>query len=246
MRFEDNFSAQAEAYAKHRPRYPEPLFEYLAGLVPAHQLAWDCGTGSGQAALGLTPYFDRIVATDASEQQIANALPHERITYHACLAHESRLEPSSVNLITAATALHWFDLEPFYAEVKRVLKPDGVIAAWTYYESVITPDIDRILRTYQYETVGNYWSQRIRWVEEGYKTVPFPFEEISAPHFIMETHWDLNELLGYLHSWSATQKFASERGYSPLEILYDELAHAWDTPDLKRLVQWPLCMKIGC
>jgi len=245
MRFEDNFSAQAAAYAKHRPRYPEPLFQYLAGLAPAHELAWDCGTGSGQAAHGLVPYFRHVAATDASEQQIANAIPHERITYQTSLAHESPFAPASVDLITAATALHWFDLEPFYAEVRRVLKPDGVLAAWTYYESTIGPEIDRILRTYQYEIVGNYWSPRVRWVEERYMTIPFPFEPIPTPQFTMETDWDMNELLGYLHSWSATQKFASEHGHSPLEIIYEELASRWGPPGTKRNVRWILYMKVG-
>lgn len=245
MQFEDNFSTQAEAYAKHRPRYPESLFEYLAGITPAHQLAWDCGTGSGQAAHGLVPYFQQVVATDASEQQIANAIPHEHITYYTCLAHESPFEQASIDLVTAATALHWFDLEPFYSEVKRVLKPGGVLAAWTYYESSITPDIDRVVRTYQHDIVGEYWSPRVRLVEERYETIPFPFEEIPTPQFVMETLWDLDDLLGYLHSWSATQKFTSEHGHSPIKVIDKELANHWGSPETKRHVRWLLTMKVG-
>ena len=154
MSFEDLFSKQAEEYAQYRPRYPDALFEYLASVAPGHALAWDCATGNGQAALSLAPYFERVVGTDASESQIANAQPHEKITYRVARAEQTDFEDHSVDLITVAQAIHWFDLDAFYAEAKRVLRPGGVLAAWTYYESEIEPAIDRVARKYESEVVG--------------------------------------------------------------------------------------------
>jgi ubiquinone/menaquinone biosynthesis C-methylase UbiE len=142
-RSEDHFSRQAPLYARHRPRYPAGLFAYLAAAAPGHRLAWDCGTGSGQAAVGLAEHFEQVVATDLSAEQIAHAMPHPRIRYVIApadrveTAQTMGLEPQSVDLVTAAQALHWFDLDRFYAEVRRVLRPGGLLAV---SEELIEPE----------------------------------------------------------------------------------------------------------
>ena len=245
MSFEDLFSKQAEEYAQYRPRYPDALFEYLASVAPGHSLAWDCATGNGQAALSLAPYFERVVGTDASENQIANAEPHAKITYRVARAEQTDFEDHSVDLITVAQAIHWFDLDAFYAEAKRVLAPGGVLAVWTYYESEIEPAIDRVVSKYQSEVVGPYWSPRIGLPANHYRTLPFPFEELDAPTFVSETEWDLNDLVGFFQSWSATQTFIEQRGYHPIKEIEEELVTAWGSPEQKRRVRWTLPMRVG-
>src|SRR5512145_600064 len=179
--FEDHFSGHSEQYAQHRPHYPDEIYAYLASIVPAHSLAWDCGTGNGQAAIGLAKYFDKVYATDASAEQISRAQMHEKVEYHMEPAERILLNDSSVDLVTVAVAIHWFNFDEFYREVRRVLKPNGVLAAWTYSLTEISPEIDLLIQHYYRDVVGAYWPERIRYLEERYETLPFPFEEIIPP-----------------------------------------------------------------
>ncbi len=242
---EDCFSKQAETYARHRPEYPETLFHYLAELCPAHDLAWDCGTGSGQAAVGLVRYFTQVIASDLSPNQVSQARSHERILYQVSSAEKADLETQSADLITVAQALHWFKLSRFYTEVRRVLKPGGVLAAWCYHLTIISPEIDEIIKNYYQVVVGPYWSERIHFVDDRYQTIPFPFEELPPPEVEMNTYWDLNELFGFLDSWSSTQKFMEVRGYHPLNEIKKDLHLAWGNSQQKRLIHFPLYFKIG-
>ena len=176
MNFKDYFSNQASEYTRYRPHYPEALFEYLATLTIDHQLAWDCATGSGQAALGLADYFDEIVATDASTKQIANAIEHEKITYIVAPAEKTEIVSGSVDLIVVAQALHWFDLDKFYAEVRRVSKSAGVLAVWSYSLLRVTPAIDRLIDKFYTGVVGPFWPTERKFVDDKYQSIIFPFQ----------------------------------------------------------------------
>jgi SAM-dependent methyltransferase len=242
--FKDHFSKQAAGYAKFRPRYPQELFDYLGSIAPTHQLAWDCGTGNGQAAIGLASVFDRVIAADASEKQIVNAQPHERVEYRVAPAENSGIDQAVVDLIMVAQALHWFDLDRFYAEIHRVLKPNGVLAASAYNLLHIAPAIDEVVNRYYYEVVGAYWPPERKLVEQ-FADLPFPFHEIRSPKFKMTAHWNLDHLIGYLRTWSSTQRFIAAKGGDPLEQITHELYRAWGTAEETRKVIWPLTVRIG-
>ena len=242
--FKDHFSKQAADYAKFRPRYPHEMFEYLGSLAPSRKLAWDCGTGNGQAAVGLVSVFDRVIATDASEKQIANAEPHERVEYRMVSAEESGLESGTIDLIMVAQALHWFDLDRFYDEVRRVLKKNSVLAASAYNLLHIEPAIDEVINRYYYEVVGPFWPPE-RVLIEKFEELPFPFSEIQAPSFEMIGQWNLEHLVGYLRSWSATQRFIAANKRDPLEAIADDLRAAWGDPGQMRKVVWPLILRVG-
>jgi SAM-dependent methyltransferase len=186
MTFKDHFSKQAADYAKFRPRYPHEMFEYLGSLSPTHQLAWDCGTGNGQAAVALAEVFDRVIATDASEKQIAKAQPHERVEYRVARAENSGMQPETLDLVLVAQALHWFDLPRFYEEVRRVLKNNGVFAASAYNLLRIEPAIDEIVNRYYHEVVGPFWPLERKLVEN-FADLSFPFHEIEPPKIQMIT-----------------------------------------------------------
>jgi len=240
--FEDRFSSQADAYARYRPQYPAALYEWIALIAPGHDQAWDCGTGSGQAAMGLTRRFRSIIATDPSAQQIANAPAHPQIEYRVAPAEESGLADQSVDAITVAVALHWFDLDRFYAEVKRVLKPGGVIAAWGYTRPRIAPEIDRVLAHYDTVLLQDYWSPRLQLLRDQYRTIAFPCDEITAPEFTAETRWTPAELVGHLSSWSGTQAYRDAHGADPIDLIRAELEQAWGDAE-QRLVRWPLFVR---
>ena len=241
--FEDHFSPQADAYARYRPVYPPALFAYLASIAPGRDLAWDCGTGNGQAALGLAEHFQQVVATDASPEQLAHAIPHERIEYRVERAEDIALPPGSVDLVTVAVAVHWFDFDAFYGAVRRVLRGGGALAVWTYHLPVIDPAIDPILERYYREVLAGYWPPRIAYLEQKYRTLPFPFEELAPPHFEMEADWELDHLAGFLSSWSATQRYQAERGEHPLRVIWPDLERAWG--EGPRHIRWPLYFRIG-
>lgn len=245
MSFEDHFSQHAQDYARHRPRYSSDLFAYLASVSPGRRLVWDCGTGNGQAALELGKYFDRVVATDASFQQIGQAFRHSRVHYLIQQAEEAALKGAAVELVTVAVAVHWFDLDRFYDEVRRVLKPGGVLAVWTYHLPVIEASIDRVLAFYYADVLAGYWPPRIKYLDEKYRTLPFPFDEIEPPEFQMEAIWDLDQLIGLLGSWSASRKYAEFKGRDPVDEIRKDLFSAWGDPKQKRLIRWPLHIRIG-
>ena len=241
----DLFSAQASAYARHRPAYPDALFAALAVLAPARDLAWDCGTGSGQAAVGLAAHVRHVVATDVSADQLSHARPCARVEYRLAPAEHSGLADGSVDLVTAAQALHWFDLDAFYNEVRRVLRPGGLLAAWCYHHPVVSPAVDSVLVRYYDEVVGPYWDPRVRLVDAHYLTVPFPFPEVEVPTVEGETFWTLADALGYLDSWSATQAYLRARGTHPVEEVRQDLAAAWGDPEARLRVRWPLHVRAG-
>jgi SAM-dependent methyltransferase len=244
MTFKDHFSRQAADYAKFRPGYPQELFNYLGGIAPSRQLAWDCGTGNGQAAIGLASVFDRVIATDASEKQISNAQPYDRVEYRVAPAQDSGIDSGTVDLIMVAQALHWFDLSRFYAEARRVLKPDGVLAASAYNLLHIGPAIDEVVNRYYYEVVGPFWPLERKLVEQ-FDDLPFPFQEIDSPKFEMTASWNLDHLVGYLRTWSSTQRFIAAKGSDPLKQIMDDLGAAWGTPEQTRNVVWPLTLRVG-
>jgi SAM-dependent methyltransferase len=245
MEFKDHFSGCADSYAATRPRYPAELLDWVAALPAARRLAWDCATGSGQAALGLAGRFARVVATDASERQIANAVPHPRIEYRTAPAEASGLADGSADLVAVAQALHWFDFDRFYAEVRRVLAPGGALAAWTYNLARISPELDPLIDRLARGIVGPYWPPERRWVDEDYRTVPFPFAEVPAPAFELAERWDLARFLRYFDTWSSVGRYRKATGRDPVAEVRDDLAAAWGDPAAPRLVRWPIRVRAG-
>lgn len=242
--FKDHFSAHADSYAKARPTYPRELFSWLAEQCERRELAWDCATGNGQAAIALAEFFDAVHATDASAAQIGNAFAHERVRYAVAPAEASRLPEASCDLVTVATALHWFDHARFNAEVQRVLKPGGVIAAWAYGLTRVAPEIDAITATFDEAIVGPWWPPERRHVDTRYAGIPFPFTRIAAPEFEMRVEWDRRQFLAYHSTWSSVQRYRKARGHDPLVWLEAELASFWPAAEV-RSVRWPLFMMAG-
>jgi ubiquinone/menaquinone biosynthesis C-methylase UbiE len=245
MKFKDHFSKHAAEYAHYRPHYPESLFDFLASLVPEKRIAWDCATGNGQAANGLAGPFQYVIATDPSRTQILHAVKNEKISYCVALAEQTPLQSRTVNLVTIAQALHWLDTRKFFAEVRRILKPDGYFAAWCYNLLHVHPRVDVLLYRFYTEIVGPFWPPERKLLEDGFRTISFPFDEKESPSFDMSVDWDLNELIGYLRTWSSSQKYVEKHGRDPVEEIQQDLLEAWGPPDEKKRVRWPLSIRLG-
>jgi SAM-dependent methyltransferase len=245
--FKDHFSNIAAQYAAFRPRYPASLFDFIAGLCAARRRAWDCACGTGQAAVDLAARFDSVVATDASERQIAAAPAHERVIWRVAPAEQSGLDDRSIDLVTVAQALHWLDLPRFYAEVRRVLVPGGVIAVWAYGALSVPdqPAVDALLRRFATQVVGPFWPAERQLVDTRYRTLAFPFAELAAPPLQLEQRWPLPHLTGYLRSWSATARYIARHRRDPVDDLTAQLEPLWGDPAQVRLVTWPLSLRVG-
>ena len=246
MEFKDHFSKQSRLYSESRPRYPKELFEYLKTLAPSLELVWDCATGNGQAAVSLAEHFEKVIATDASPQQIDNAIEKENVEYLVAPAEEIYLDDETVDMVTVATALHWFDHSRFFPEVKRVLKPGGVLAAWSYAETRISDEIDPVMDYFSKEYLYDYWpaEARLNWMER-YENFDMPLEMIEAPKFEMEMEWDLEQFVNYLHSWSAVQRHLEQSKFDPLEIVFPDILEMWgDIKNVKK-IRWELIFIAG-
>lgn len=241
----DHFSAHAADYAKARPSYPPELFAWLAEHCPSRDLAWDCGTGNGQAARALAEHFRHIHATDLSAEQLAQAAPHPRIDYRAAPAETSGLADHGCDLVTVAQALHWFCNERFYAEVKRVLKPGGLFAAWTYTLLQGEPQLNALVQDFHTNIVGSWWPAERRWVDLGYRDMPFPCADIPAPEFEIRLEWTLADVIAYLRTWSATQRCIRETGKDPCVAMAERLKELWPNPETRKTIIWPIALRCG-
>jgi SAM-dependent methyltransferase len=244
--FADHFSRLATGYAAYRPRYPEGLFAAVAAPSPFRDRVWDCGTGTGQAAHGLAAHFDSVLASDASREQVRAASPHDRVRYFVARAEAVPLRSWSVGMVTVAQALHWLELPEFYAEARRVLRPGGLLVVWTYgRQRVDRGPVDEVLDDFYDRVIGCYWAPERRWVETGYRTLWFPFEETTIEAPPMHTEWSLPQLLGYIGTWSAVAKCREVTGTDPLTELVARLAPLWGDPSTARGVEWPISVRAG-
>jgi SAM-dependent methyltransferase len=245
MSFKDHFSGHAAVYASFRPTYPAALFDFVTSLTPGRSLAWDCATGNGQAAVGLAESFARVIATDASAAQLEHAMPHPRVEYRQAPAEQSGIAGGSVDLVTVATAVHWFDFDRFYAEVGRVLVPGGALAVWAYNLARVTPEVDALIDRLAKDVVGPYWPPERKWVDDDYRELPFPFQEVAAPQLWIEERWDLQRLLDYFQTWSSTVRYRQATGLDPLVAMRDGFERAWGDAAEVREVRWPVMMRAG-
>jgi len=242
----NHFSGHADDYSRYRPHYPAELYDYLADLCSKHSLVWDCATGNGQAARGLSEYFQHIYASDISPQQLNQAPAKNNITYREESAYNCSLENDSTDLITVAQAVHWFDLPDFYAEAKRVLKPDGVIALWTYDRIYFkNEELNRILSYFYNDLVVDYWSFDRSHIENGYSTLDFPFAEINTPKFTIRHEWDAQQVINYLYTWSSVRNYMKQNDDDPIEQIKDELWKFWGDENDTRSVLWDLHLRVG-
>lgn len=241
----DYFSGVAGSYAEYRPRYPAALVDLLADLAPGRETAWDAGCGSGQLSVALAERFARVIATDASEQQLAQASAHPRVEYRRASAEASGIPSATVDLATAAQAVHWFDRPVYYQEVRRVCRPGALIALVTYNLFRITPELDRIIDHFYWQTIWHYWPPERRLVEAGYRTLDFPFAELSAPPLEIQAEWTLPHVLGFVSTWSALRGLERDRGGRVVEEFARELSGAWGAAETRRQVRWELAVRLG-
>jgi SAM-dependent methyltransferase len=240
----NNFSIQSDQYAKYRPQYPKTFFDYINSIVQNKESAWDCGTGNGQMAAVLAETFDRVFATDMSQEQIDNAIQKPNIFYSVQIAENTNLMNEQFDIIIVAQAIHWFDFSKFYDEVRRTLKKSGFLCVVGYGRIEISEKIDPVIQEFYTSVIGPYWDKERKYIDESYQTIPFPFNEISTPTFNIEYQWTLSHLIGYLNTWSAVKNYIKEHGFNPVEDLHKKLQTIWEGNEAQR-VSFPLFVRLG-
>jgi len=244
MALKDNFSLQSKEYAKFRPRYPKEVFDFLVSLTIQQKLAWDCGTGNGQVASVLAESFDKVYATDISENQISHAVQKPNNSYYVEEAGHTALADHSVDLVTIAQAIHWFHFDKFYSEVRRVLKAGGVIAVIGYPLCTIDPEVDGIVLKFYEKILNGYWDPERKYLDENYETIPFPFREVLTPRFEIVYEWRVDDMIGFLNTWSAVQHYKKKNQRNPVESVEHELRKTWKENET-RTVHFPVLLRIG-
>ncbi|MGS2761731.1 class I SAM-dependent methyltransferase [Sinomicrobium sp. M5D2P9] len=240
----DNFSGHSGAYSRFRPGYPSELISYLVSRTGQQEYAWDCGTGNGQLAVKLADYFEEVYATDLSANQVKNAEQKQNVRYKVENAEKTSFADGQFDLVTVAQAIHWFDFAGFYAEVKRTLRKDGVLAVLGYALLQVDESTDRVIRKLYSDILGTYWDPERRYIEELYQTIPFPFREEKTPVFRNEYRWTLEQLCGYLETWSAVKHYIRKNGENPVAMIYDELKESWEEWDTKTVI-FPIMLRVG-
>ena len=240
-----DYSSWAKLYFQSRPQYPAALFRDLAQLCEQRDRAWDCATGNGQAALALADHFASVVATDQSAQQLSQAPRHPRIQYFVAAAERSGLAPGSTDLVTVATAVHWFDLTEFYRELERVLRPGGVIAVWAYHIAHLEAICGDLLWAFYQDVVSSYFSAGARLVDDRYAGIHLPGASIETGAYWMEANWNCNEVLTFVRSWSGTQQYIKRHGNDPTDSLKHDLCRLFMNEEAKHLLRWPLYLKVS-
>jgi ubiquinone/menaquinone biosynthesis C-methylase UbiE len=241
--FKDLFSIQAKDYAKFRPTYPRELFDYLMGISQTRNLAWDVGCGNGQAAVELAKNFERVIATDPSEKQITQATLGHNIEYRVEAGENSSLNLGEVNLITVAQAFHWFDHQKFAEVCSRVAAPHSHLAVWTYAKATISPEIDLVVDKLYTGILENFWEKERKLVEQGYRTIKMPFEELETPAFKLQVDWNVEQVLGYFKTWSALQSYLKVNNPAPVIEALKEIEKAWGKTKMRQM-EWPLSLRV--
>jgi len=244
MNFKDHFSTESDRYRQFRPRYPQELFEFLAKISPDSHRAWDCATGNGQTASFLVRYFKEVIATDASSNQIDSAEKIAGVEYRVEKSENTSIESASVDLITVSQAIHWFNLDKFEMEVKRVLKNGGVLAAWTYGLTFVNPQIDSLVSELCYSILDSYWPPERKMIDEGYSGIKFSLEELEPPTFQMSTYWNFDQFTGYLSTWSAVKRYREATQIDPLSLICEAMLSHWGNREDVLLVSWPLSLRV--
>ena len=242
----DLFSIQAADYARYRPTYPSELIDYIIGFVPEKNLAWDCATGNGQAAVLLSPYFRQIIATDSSEKQLLQAVPAENITYLPGKAEQTNFADNSFDLITIAQAYHWFQFSDFAREAKRIAKPGGIIAVWGYNIPACNDDVlNRLISHFYKKIIGPYWDAERKYIDESYQTIPFDFDELPSKDFSIRVNWSKDDVAGYLGTWSSVQHFIKANNYNPVTEMAAQLSADWPSEKNEIEFVFPVFLRIG-
>ncbi|OLY93179.1 Methyltransferase domain-containing protein [Cnuella takakiae] len=240
----DLFSGHSAQYAQYRPGYPPELFQWLADSLPAQKTAWDCGTGNGQVATLLAPHFEQVFATDISSEQLAQAPKVANITYSQQPAEHTNIQDLSIDLVTVAQAIHWFDLTAFFTEVNRVARPGARLLVLGYGLLQVNENIDALIKQLYTQVLGPYWAHERRLIDEGYKSIPFPFTELTLPQFPNLYQWNLQHLLDYLRTWSAVKQYQKVNGTDPVTIMKADFSKAWG-PGATATISFPLIGRLG-
>lgn len=238
------FSLESDQYARFRPTYPTELINLIVSLAPQKFIAWDVACGNGQLTLELSNHFETVIATDVSKEQIAMAPQKANIDYRVEPSENTSIDTTSVDLITVSQAIHWFNFDQFYNQVRKVIKPNGILALIAYILPTITPEIDIVIKEFYNGTLNGYWDERRKFIEEEYTTIPFPFEEVKLPSYFIEQQWKREDLIGYLSTWSAVKKYKQNTSTDPIAIVADKINSIWGENEIID-VRTPLITKIA-
>jgi ubiquinone/menaquinone biosynthesis C-methylase UbiE len=138
----------AQLYDAYRPRPPTILLDTLCRIAATERpaLVVDLGTGTGLSAREWSERAEQVVGVEANEAMVAEArrvTAAANVAYVSGFAHETGLDDGCADIVTCSQSLHWMEPEPTFAEAARILRPEGVFAAYDYDPApLVQPDVD--------------------------------------------------------------------------------------------------------
>lgn len=243
LSMKDRFSSVAQQYAQYRPQYPQSLYNFLLQHVQHTTKALDVGTGNGQVAAVLADHFSQVYATDISSKQLSYATNKPNIIYQCEPAEQTSFANHTFDLVVCAQAIHWFNVQRFFAEVHRILQPDGLVAIWGYGLITTAGELNIIISTF-YHQLKDYWDKERRHIDEAYANIPFPFAAIECPPFTIDVQWTRQQLIGYLSTWSAVKAYIEKHAEDPVQAIATAIYAIWNDESARQF-SFPVFMKAG-
>ncbi len=238
------FLAGGDRYSKSRPSYPAGLAASLAALAPGKGLAVDVGCGNGQLAVLLAPHFDQVIGIDPSQSQLDHAVMADNLSYLARQAEDTGLPDDSADLITVAQAAHWFDLDAFYREARRVSKPGAALALISYGVPYIEDAVNAVFHKGYWQDLHEFWPPERVHVETAYADLYFPFPLIDFPAQDCRRDMTVEQFIDYITTWSAYAAASARGERERFELFFDVLRSAWRGEAIKTVV-WPISVIAG-
>ncbi|MEL0637130.1 methyltransferase domain-containing protein [Marinomonas sp. TI.3.20] len=232
-------------YSRARPTYPAELYYWLSHQVKSSGVVWDAACGTGQASIDLAAYFDKVEASDISESQIAEATPHRKVHYQVFPSEKTNYPDHYFDAVCIGHALHWFDLDLFWQEVKRVLKPGGLLVCWGYNWLTVGEQEDLVISEHVLSHLSSYWPVQSRLLWNQYRDIQFPFEPIDVPKFDLYCNWSVSQTMDFIRSWTAAQLLIQDEGDDFLVQANTVLRSVWSDPLHKKQIHLPFFVRAG-
>lgn len=231
----NTFNQESDKYLLYRPKYPKELYELIKSVTRNHNTVWDCACGNGQISIDISEYFTLVEGSDINENQILNATKRKNINYSVQNSESTNYMNDYFDVVCVGQALHWFCSDKFFDEVKRVLKKDGFFFCWGYSFFKISNELDEIIEKEFFKVIDSFWSDKNRVLHDKYSNIDFPFEKIEIPVIKMIEHWNLNQLMAYLNTWSAVKICNEKNNIDIVDLLENKLVNYWNESEIKKI-----------
>lgn len=252
-------ASHARIYSKFRPTYPKALLDILTGYLVRsgsdQDTVVDIGCGSGQSTFYLQDSFKHCIGVDISKAQVQEAqkkceeMHCKNVEFRVGNGMDLPMETASANAVTIAQAWHWMaNLEKFYSECKRILKPHGCLAVYGYGNVHLKNELcNQLVRDFYKNTLTGCWHKERCHIDNEYAEVDLPFSNVERHDIEMPKTYTVEDFIGYVSTWSGYEKYcAINPNNTVLQDLQEKISEHLSSNNTPLLdAKFPVFMIIG-